>query len=71
MTALALALFLALTGLPVLVTPFVADARGHETTWAILAPIGMITAAGFFASIRMLLAVRRSHARKEVSDGSS
>jgi hypothetical protein len=66
----ALLLFLALTGLPVLVTPFIADARGHETTWAILGPIGLITAAGFFALIRMLRAVSGARARTEAHHGS-
>ncbi len=41
----ALLLFLALTGLPIMVTPFVAWARGDDTTWALLIPIGAITVA--------------------------
>lgn len=33
---------LALICLPILVTPFVADARGHEPGWAVLLPIGIV-----------------------------
>jgi hypothetical protein len=47
-------LFLALTGLPVLVTVFVANARGNEPAWALLAPIGLITALSVGLAIRML-----------------
>lgn len=34
--------FLALTCLPILVTPVVANARGHEPGWAVTAPIGVL-----------------------------
>lgn len=36
---------LALICLPSLVTPFVANARGHEPGWAVLAPIGIVLVA--------------------------
>jgi hypothetical protein len=36
--------FLAITGLPILATVFVADARGNEPAWPLLGPIGVITA---------------------------
>jgi len=35
--------FLALTGLPIMATVFVADVRGSEADWGLLAPIGVIT----------------------------
>ncbi|MCT9932167.1 hypothetical protein N5079_18355 [Planotetraspora sp. A-T 1434] len=44
-TAPGLLVFLALTGLPIIVTPFVAEARGDEPAWAVLPPIGVITIA--------------------------
>ncbi len=40
----AMLMFLAITGLPVLATVFVADARGNEPAWQLLGPIGVITA---------------------------
>jgi len=39
----AMLVFLALTGLPILTTVFVADARGNEPAWQLLGPIGVIT----------------------------
>lgn len=39
----AMLVFLALTGLPILATVFVADHYGHEAAWQLLAPIGVIT----------------------------
>ncbi|MEZ0075895.1 hypothetical protein [Planotetraspora sp. GP83] len=44
-TAPGLLVFLALTGLPIIVTPFVAEARGGEPAWGVLPPIGVITIA--------------------------
>ncbi|MEU7916663.1 hypothetical protein [Microbispora bryophytorum] len=44
-TAPGLLAFLALTGLPIMVTPFVAWARGDEPAWAVLPPIAAITVA--------------------------
>ena len=40
----AMLVFLALTGLPIMATVFIADARGSEAAWQLLAPIGIITA---------------------------
>jgi len=40
----AMLVFLALTGLPILATVFIADARGSDAAWQLLAPIGIITA---------------------------
>ncbi len=40
----AMLVFLAITGLPILATVFVADARGNEPAWQLLGPIGVITA---------------------------
>lgn len=46
---------LALTCLPILVTPFVAAARGHEPGWAVLLPIGVV----FVAVLGVLVATLR------------
>lgn len=53
----ALLLLLALTGLPIMVTPFVAWARGDDATWALLIPIGAITTASTWLSIRLVQAL--------------
>jgi len=53
-----LLLFLALTGLPILATVFVADARGNEPAWALLAPIGVITAISVALGVRLLMTLR-------------
>lgn len=37
--------WLALTSLPILVTPFVAASRGHEPGWAVMVPIGVVLVA--------------------------
>jgi len=34
--------WITLTGLPILVTPLVANARGHEPGWAVMLPIGIL-----------------------------
>lgn len=34
--------FLALTALPIVITPLVADARGHDAGWAVVPPIGVV-----------------------------
>lgn len=39
----ALLVFLVLTGMPILVTPFVQAARGEIATWGVLVPIGTLT----------------------------
>jgi hypothetical protein len=44
-TAAAQLLWLALTCLPILVTPLVADHRAHQTAWAVMAPIGLFLVA--------------------------
>jgi hypothetical protein len=51
-------LFLALTGVPILATPFVADARGDAVSWAVTVPISIITAASLAALARMMLSVQ-------------
>lgn len=43
-TAAAQLTWLALTCLPILITPFVADARDHQPGWAVTAPIGLMLA---------------------------
>lgn len=48
--------WVALTCLPILVTPFVAQARGHEPGWSIMAPIGVILLASSVALARVLRA---------------
>lgn len=40
----AMLVFLAITGLPILATVFVADARGNEPAWQLVGPIGGVTA---------------------------
>jgi hypothetical protein len=37
--------WLALTSLPILVTPFVATSRGHEPGWEVMLPIGLVLVA--------------------------
>jgi hypothetical protein len=37
--------------LPILVTPFIANARGHEPGWAVLVPIGVV----FVAALAVLV----------------
>lgn len=39
----AMLVFLALTGLPIITTVYVADERGHDAAWQLVAPIGVIT----------------------------
>ena len=48
-----LLLFLALTGAPILVTPFVAGARGEVAEWGATGPVGLVTLAslGLFATL--------------------
>lgn len=55
-----LLVFLALTGLPILLTPFVAGARGDTAGWAVLPPIGVVTVASVALAVRLLSAARRS-----------
>lgn len=54
-----LLVFLILTGLPILITPFISDARGQEPAWAVMGPIGVITVIALAALTRMLTAAAR------------
>lgn len=53
-----LLVFLALTGLPILLTPFVANARGDAPGWAVLPPVAVITVVSVALTVRLLSAVR-------------
>lgn len=44
-TAAGQLVWLALTCLPILVTPLVANARGHNLSWAVMIPIGTFLVA--------------------------
>lgn len=57
-TAAGLLTWLALTCLPILVTPFVADARGHPAAWALTVPIWLILLASVATCGWMLRATR-------------
>jgi hypothetical protein len=46
--------FLELTCLPILVTPIVANVRGHEAGWSVLVPIGVIATATLVMLARFL-----------------
>ena len=46
LAAPAAVVFLVMTGLPILVTPFVTAARRGEPAWAVMGPVGVITAVG-------------------------
>ncbi|MGV8978212.1 MAG: hypothetical protein ACOH17_09225 [Cellulomonas sp.] len=46
--------FLVMTGLPILVTPFVTAARGGEPAWAVMGPVGVITAVGVGVLVALL-----------------
>lgn len=46
--------FLVMTGLPILVTPFVTAARGGEPAWQVMGPVGTITAAGIVVLVALL-----------------
>lgn len=50
--------FIGLTSLPILVTPFVVQARGGEPGWVIMAPMGIIAAATLIVLWRLLHAMR-------------
>jgi hypothetical protein len=50
--------FLILTGLPIMVTPFVASQRGDTPGWAVLAPITTVTIVSTVLLIRLLSAIR-------------
>lgn len=57
----ALLLFLALTGVPILATPFVANARGDAVSWGVTVPIIIITMASLSILARLLLTVSSRH----------
>jgi hypothetical protein len=46
--------WLALTCLPILVTPLVANARGHPAAWAVMLPIGALLIATLIVLFRLL-----------------
>ena len=46
--------FLVMTGLPILVTPFVTAARGGEPAWPVMGPVGAITAVGVVVLVALL-----------------
>jgi hypothetical protein len=50
--------FLALTGLPIMVTPFVASQRGDTPAWAVLAPITAVTIISAGLLIRLLSTIQ-------------
>jgi hypothetical protein len=60
-SAPALLVFLTLTAMPILLTPFIAAARGQTPGWAILAPIAVITAASLTVLVRLLFAAHARH----------
>ncbi|PVU83048.1 hypothetical protein DDP54_08580 [Cellulomonas sp. WB94] len=54
MLAPAAVVFLVMTGLPILVTPFVTAARGGGPQWAVMGPVGVITAVGVGVLVALL-----------------
>jgi hypothetical protein len=54
----ALLVFLALTGLPIIATVFVAAARGTDPAWQLLGPIGVITLAAVLLAWRSVWPLR-------------
>ena len=46
--------FLGLTGLPILLTPFIADARGEPPGWPLLLPMAAIVLASITLAVRLL-----------------
>lgn len=50
--------FVGLTGMPILLTPFVADARGGTPGWAVLPPLGAVTIVSLALAVRLLSAAR-------------
>lgn len=58
--AAAALVFLALTCLPAMVTPFVAHARGNETGWIVLVPMVLVLATTAVALWRLLQGTRRT-----------
>jgi len=58
-----LLVFLILTGLPILITPFISVARDQEPAWGVMGPIGVITVIALAALTRMLAAAARQPVR--------
>jgi hypothetical protein len=56
-TAAGQLVFLALTCLPILVTPLVAQARGHTPVWSVVGPVGFLCLATVLVLWRFLRAV--------------
>ncbi len=52
--------FLILTGIPILTTPFVQSARGEVAVWAVEAPIGILCAASLGVLIWLMSKIRAS-----------
>jgi hypothetical protein len=46
--------WVALTSLPILVTPLVAEVRGHQAAWAVIGPVGVILLGSVAALLRFL-----------------
>jgi hypothetical protein len=57
-TAPAALLFFGLTSLPILVTPFIAQARGDTPVWLVMAPIGAVAVASLAVLWRLLRTMR-------------
>jgi hypothetical protein len=60
-TAAAQLVFVELTCLPILVTPFVAVSRGHVPVWSVMAPIGAIAVGTLMVLWRFLRQADASH----------
>jgi len=52
--------FLGLTGLPILLTPFIADARGESPGWPLLAPMATVVIVSLGLATRLLRTARRT-----------
>jgi hypothetical protein len=57
--AIVLLVFLVLTSLPILVTPFVAQARGDTAGWAVIVPISILAMASGIMLARLIRTIRR------------
>lgn len=53
-TASAQLIFVELTCLPILVTPFVARSRGHDPVWSVMVPVGVIAVVALVVLVRLL-----------------
>jgi hypothetical protein len=52
--------FLILTGMPILVTPVIQAARGHEAGWSVVVPIGTLTVVSIALLTWLMSSIRRS-----------